>query len=517
MNIFNSNNENIDIFNNTIQTSAKQLYEKSIPIISEIKNNIKSSFNQKIIKIIFILPNIYEAINGVSNKYIQFINYLLNEFSKSSSYSIEIVIFLSFNNKKLYNILNSANKVNNLSHDIFWNPDEKFFSELAINSSKSIVNEKEANQIEMLSKLNKDGNIKLIKTKGLNVPFYKNIKVPIINEKIINAEITTGNEIIIFNGEFIWCYDILNNLKKTHKNIKIYPNMHTDYIYYIENIYPKYNFINIPSLFNHLDYYLEKNIFNGIIVTGEKMKEKYEKYTKSIFNANEINLDIFNISKKDVYNYNEYNIIYCGRISKEKNIEEVFDCCLELNNFSYNYIIHIIGNGPYLDNLKNIIDIKYNSIKSKIIFYGEKNQSEINNIYQKLNNRIFLFTSTSETFGKTPMEAASTGIPIFIKKSNITDILYEHKKNAFIFEDKKSFIILFNYFINCSLYEKYIFLQETVANIKKYDQNSIFKEWIYFLINENPSEKNIKLKFSDILTFQGVSKFINCSGSILGD
>ena len=193
MNFFSSNNENIDIFNNAIQTSAKELYEKSIPIISEIKNNIKSSFNQKIIKIIFILPNIYEAINGVSNKYIQFINYLSNEFSKSSSYSIEIIIFISFNNKKLYNISNSANRENNSSNDIFWKPEEESFLKLNTNFSKSETAEKEVNQIEILSKLNKDGNIKLIKTKGLNVPFYKNIKVPIINEKIINNEITTGN------------------------------------------------------------------------------------------------------------------------------------------------------------------------------------------------------------------------------------------------------------------------------------------------------------------------------------
>lgn len=488
MNFF-SSNENIN-------NSVKDLYNKSMPIISELKNNIKSNFNTKLIKIIFILPNIYETINGVSNKYIQFINYLSEIFSQHQH--IEIVIFLSFNNKKLLNILNSK-------------LDENYFN-------KTYNDNKDQNQtIEILSKLNKNKNIKLIKTKGLNVPFYKNIKVPIISERIIKNEITTGNEIIIFNGEFIWCYDILHNIKNIHKNIKIYPNMHTDYVYYIENIYPKYNFINIPSLFNHLDYYLEKNIFNGIIVTGEKMKEKYEKYTKSIFNANEINLDIFNISKKDVYNYNEYNIIYCGRISKEKNIEEVFECCLELNTFNYNYIIHIIGNGPYLDNLKNIIDIKYDLIKSKIIFYGEKDQSEINSIYQKLNNRIFLFTSISETFGKTPMEAASTGIPIFIKKSNITDLLYKNKKNAFIFEDKKSFALLFKNFINYNLYDKYIFLQETISNSKKYDQNIIFEEWINFLINKTTTEKNTKLKISDILTFQGISKFINCSGSILGD
>jgi glycosyltransferase involved in cell wall biosynthesis len=417
--------------------------------------------NNKIYKIIFILPNIYECVNGVSNKYIKFIKYL------SLSNRFEITVFTTF--KKFENYV----------------------------------------------KLDKVDNLNIIKLRGLIVPFYKDIKIPIIDKLLLNQEIKDGNEIIIFNGEFFWIYESLKKIKKNFKNIKIYPTMHTDYLYYATNIYSNFNF-NLPSCLNHLDHYLQRKIFSGIVVTGEKTKQKYSEYTENIFNANEVNLDLFNNIKIDKYDDNFYNIIYCGRISKEKNIEEILECCGELNG-KYNFNLHIIGDGPFFENLKNIIDIEYKNIKSKIIFYGEMKDVNINNFYNSLDNRVFLFTSLSETFGKSSLEAGASGIPIFIKKSEVTDYIYINKKNAFIFNDKKDFAELFKFFIDMDEIDKNVFINETINNIKKYDQNKIFDDWINFLLDGKNDKNIMKLNYVDIFTFHGITKFINCSGNILSD
>ena len=410
-------------------------------------------------KIIFILPNIYESTNGVSTKYIKFIDFL-----KLSSHNF--ILFTTFKNNESY------------------------------------------------TKILKDQNIKIIKTNGINIPFYKEIKIPILNKNALLDEIQHGNEIIVFNGEFIWLYNILKNIKKKYNNIKLYPTMHTDYICYNHFFYKKYN---IESIFNILNNYLENKTFNGIVVTGEIMKEKYKIFTNSVFNANEINLDTFNLCKVNDYSDNFYNIIYCGRISKEKNIDEVFSCCNELKN-KYDFNIHIIGDGPYLNNLKSIVELEYKEIYNKIIFYGKKNQEEINDLYQALDNRIFIFTSLSETFGKTPMEAGATGIPIFIKKCDISELLYINKKNAYIFDNKKHFLELFEFFITINNYEKKLLISNSIENIKKYDQKIIFEDWIYFLLNGKLDKyKNINVNFFNILTFHGLSKLINCTGSIIGD
>lgn len=412
------------------------------------------------IKVIFILYNIYESINGVSTKYIKFINYLSKHY--------DVVLFTTFKDNNLYD---------------------------------KIINE--------------NNNINIIKINGLNIPFYKEIKIPIIHKKDIKKEIKNGNEIIIFNGEFIWLYELLYSFKKKHKNIKLYPNMHTDYFFYCENIYTKYNF-NFVSTLNYLDDYLEKKKFNGIIVTGEKMKEKYLNYTECIFNANEVNLDIFNHYKINKYDNNLYNIIYCGRISKEKNIDEIFDCCMLIES-KYNFTINIIGDGPYINELKDNIDLQYKKLKNNIVFHGSKTQEEINTIYQTLDNRIFIYTSISETFGKTPMEACATGIPLFIKKSDITDYMYMNKKTAFVFDDKKTFIEYFNFFILQNDSDKKNFILNSVNNVKKYNQSIIFSDWIEFLINGKVNKNKVKINFMDMFTFHGISKFINCTGSILSD
>ena len=431
------------------------------------------------LRIIFILANIYESVNGVSTKYLKFIHYLINLYH-------DVILLTTFKDKSLYN------------------------------------------------KLEKRDNLTVCHVHGLNIPFYKEIKIPIINENILKKHINDGNEIIIFNGEFIWIYETLKSIKNKYKNIKLFPTMHTDYVFYNTNIYSKYNF---TSVLNHLNHYLETKIFNGIVVTGEKMKERYIKYTDNIFNANEVNLNIYKNYKIDSYGHDEdneynehnkhneynehneqilYNLIYCGRISKEKNIEEILECCLALNE-KYNFNLNIIGNGPFIDNLKDIIDIKFKKIKNKIIFLGSKESIEINTIYQTLVNRIFIFTSLSETFGKTPMEAGATGIPIFIKESEITEHLYINKKNAFIFKDVDSFIKLFDYFVSLDNIAKQLLITNSINNIKKYDQNVIFNDWLDFLSEGMIKKENQKINLIDMLSFYGMAKLINCSGSVFGD
>jgi glycosyltransferase involved in cell wall biosynthesis len=420
-------------------------------------------------KIIFILPNIYECINGVSTKYIKFIEYLLNK-------DFYITLIIPF-----------------INHDLYDN-------------------------------LIKHEHLNIIKVNGMTIPFYKEIKIPIIQKKTIEKELENKNEIIIFNGEFIWLYTLLKKLKKKYENLKIYPNMHTNYIHYAEKYYDYLNIIkklDISILFNHMNIYLEEKIFSGIIVTGEDLKKKYINFTENIFNANEVDLSVFSSYKIDIYSKNElFNILFCGRISKEKNIDEVIECCnLLYNKEIINFNLHIIGDGPYLNDLKEIIINKYSYLNNIIIFHGSLKHNEIYNLYHKLHNRIFLFASLTETFGKTPFEACCTGIPIFIKKCDLTEKLYINKKNAFLFNDQYDFIEIFKYFLKMTFLEKNNFIYNSINNVKKYDQIKIFNDWLYFLVNTktNNNYKKINTNFFEIFTFQSITKMINCSGTILGD
>lgn len=399
-----------------------------------------------IMRIIFLLSNIFDITNGVSTKYIKFIEYLINKKD------IEIILMLPI---------------------------------LPENNNKY-----------------KKENIKIINVKGINLVYYKQIKIPIIHYKQLSKEIKTKKEIIIFNGEFLWFYKMLNKIKKVYPNVRIYPNMHTDYSYYINDVYFRYLKIDITtSLFKLLNYYLKIKIFDGIIVTGENLKNIFLEVTNKVFNANEIDLSIFKFTKIDDYKDNFINFIYCGRIAKEKNIDEIIEYLSEIN---YEFKLHIIGDGPYLNELKNNIDNKFLNIKNNIIYIGILKHNELYNYYLNLVNRIFIFTSISETFGKTPMEAGACGIPIFIKKSLTTKYLYKNKINAFIFKDKDDFKNILSYFLNITYDQKKIIINNSLLNIQKYDQNYIFEDWIKFLKkskNNTRLIKDIKYYFYYFISF----------------
>ena len=225
------------------------------------------------------------------------------------------------------------------------------------------------------------------------------------------------------------------------------------------------------------------------------------------------NLEDDNKLEDDINKENIINFIYCGRVSKEKNIIEICEC---LNEVDFDYVLNIIGDGPYINELKNIIIEKYNNSVEKIYFHGELKQREIYNLYHKLDNRIFIFTSLSETFGKTPMEAGMCGVPIFIKKSDITSILYTHEENAYEFDNKYDFKILLYKFLKSGINEKKSLIENSVKNIKKYDQNIIFNNLLKFLI-QSDSKLKILLNFFDIFAFHSMSKMVNCSSMFLGE
>lgn len=374
-------------------------------------------------KIIFVLYNIFEVKSGVSNKYIQFIDYLINQ-------KINYLILTCFN---------------------------------------------EFNQ-------NNNQKYKLIKVKGIQLFFYKTIKIPII-EKVELNKYVENNDIIIFNGEFYWLYNSLYEIKK-EKNIKLIPNWHTNYDYYAK-LYFMNNSI-LLKIKNSLFENLKNGFFSGLITTGEISKNIFLQYSSNIFNANEIclnNFDSFIINK--YVNNKKINFIYSGRISLEKNIILIIDILENIekskNKFK-NYKLHILGDGPYLENLKKYIQKKNKNINNKIIFYGEIHYSEMIHIYNQLENRIFIQPSMSETFGKSTMEASYCGIPIFVKKCEIHDLLY-NENNSFIFESVDDFINQLTLFFQLNEIQIKSILENGRKNSFIYDQNKIFIKLKDFILN----------------------------------
>ncbi len=397
---------------------------------------------------IFILPNIYDHISGVSNKYTSFISYLSQNLGQ--------------NKLTLCNISKNIDSIKNNKH------------------------------------------INIHNCSSFTLPFYNSISVPILSQShlqnIIHKEYTN---ILIFNSEFIWLHHILISLKEKNKDkVHLIPTIHTDIDFYL-NKYLPYSVSNFIvskdyNLSSFIDNKLNENVFDKILVTGNILEEKYINLVgnERVLNVNEINYDAFIPFYRSVLyrrnyihsNGNFINIIYTGRISVEKNILfnfELIDFLVQfyLNNDYSKINFHIIGSGPYNDELKSICNKRFQNILLRTTFYGSKNSSWIGEFYKSIFNPIFLFSSLSETFGKTGVEAMITGIPLFNIESNISKKIFnnEGKLNTFLFKDKMDFVKKFDLYMNMNVNDLKNLDKEMNNFVKKYDQHIIFKKWKDFL------------------------------------
>ncbi len=122
-------------------------------------------------------------------------------------------------------------------------------------------------------------------------------------------------------------------------------------------------------------------------------------------------------------------LIYTGRISKDKKVDKLFDIFYKCAKYFTEIQLVIYGNGPDTNRLIS----QYGNDK-RIIFGGLLNQDEMYTTYNSFSNPLFVFPSTYETLGKSPIEASLCGIPVFTAMSDETPYIYKHRQNGFIWK-----------------------------------------------------------------------------------
>lgn len=146
--------------------------------------------------------------------------------------------------------------------------------------------------------------------------------------------------------------------------------------------------------------------------------------------------------QKKINKSENIRVLSVGRLSKEKNIEEL---CLLQDKFE----ITIVGDGLQYQFLKN----KY----KKISFLGYKFGKELAKIYAS--HDVFCFTSETDTFGIVIIEALCNGLPVAAKNVTGPKDIVTHKQNGFLGSNLELGII------KCANYNK--------TNIKKISR----KKW----------------------------------------
>ena len=125
-----------------------------------------------------------------------------------------------------------------------------------------------------------------------------------------------------------------------------------------------------------------------------------------------VNLNDFNPAKRNSTFWAGYNLnggfkfLYAGRVSKEKNLDNMIDGFLKLLKENPNADLVIVGDGPYCDELRKRYKHK------RIAFTGFLHGDDLQTAYASAD--AFVFPSMTDTFGNAVLEAHASGLPAIV-------------------------------------------------------------------------------------------------------
>lgn len=230
--------------------------------------------------------------------------------------------------------------------------------------------------------------------------------------------------------------------------VHTYHTMYEEYIYYITKGY----FDSASKkLVEYLTLFLCDKTIDELIVPTEKTKNLFkEKYkvkrdvhviptgidVSRFYNENINKDEVLELKKELGIKTRNFNILYVGRIAKEKNIEfliENFKNVLKKVRFCKMYIV---GDGP---DIKDLIELTHkNKLDDKIVFVGKVPWEDVPKYYAACD--VFVTASTSETQGLTVLEAMAASKPVVAIKDESFELVIDNGKDGLLFKNEKEYV-----------------------------------------------------------------------------
>lgn len=128
------------------------------------------------------------------------------------------------------------------------------------------------------------------------------------------------------------------------------------------------------------------------------------RHKMSVFHRG-IDARLFCPMKKDESGF--FTLAYAGRISRDKNLDFLLELFGRLNGKYTNLRLLMAGDGPYLEEVKNKTKGMTN-----VLIMNEIEHARMPEVYAKAD--LFLFPSTTDTFGMVVLEAQACGVPAIV-------------------------------------------------------------------------------------------------------
>ena len=139
---------------------------------------------------------------------------------------------------------------------------------------------------------------------------------------------------------------------------------------------------------------------------------------------------LFNPAQRDPEFWAKYSanknghvrLLYVGRISKEKDLDVLGEAYRRLRDEGLSIQLIVVGHGPYSE--------AFSKSLPDAVFTGYLTGEDLAKAYASAD--VFVFPSTTDTFGNVIIEAQASGVPVVVSDSGGPKELVEDRENGFI-------------------------------------------------------------------------------------
>ena len=139
---------------------------------------------------------------------------------------------------------------------------------------------------------------------------------------------------------------------------------------------------------------------------------------------------LFNPERRDLAFWKKFGesngavrLLYVGRISKEKDLDVLAQAYRQLREEGLPIQLYLVGDGPYLQALNS-------TLLRDAVFTGYLRGKELATAYASAD--LFVFPSTTDTFGNVVIEAQASGIPVIVSDTGGPKELVDPNVNGLV-------------------------------------------------------------------------------------
>ena len=195
--------------------------------------------------------------------------------------------------------------------------------------------------------------------------------------------------------------------------LPVYGTYHTAFPQYVINLTGDTSLEDLMWTYMIWFYNQMDVVFVPSKATGDELEARGIRPDKIRFYRRGIDVESFHPTKRNGFFQKRFNLnddrkklLYVGRVSREKNLDELCHIFTRIYQSHPDTCLVVVGDGPYLATMKE-------ELKGlPVLFTGFMAGEDLRQAYAS--SDMFIFPSTTDTFGNVVLEAQASGVPVIV-------------------------------------------------------------------------------------------------------